>query len=237
MEPGVQTADSRPLPNTVNRTILVLRYMAELDIAPKQFMVTFMSSMEPEIKYCRRLMRTGLGIEQTRSIINNFGKHTKSCEEGRAAWEELILDQASDIVNHQGLPRGHFPTGAYVSSNRITADFFSESSETLREEQVKKGMSFLYSLIHQKVQTDLNHPPEGEQDDEADEDNSFTDCASNTAMASVDGSPTVDGDLDEDTVMSMENLVFVKPLDKDQARHKLAKVQAPRFLINQMYSS
>ncbi|EGG03475.1 uncharacterized protein MELLADRAFT_109330 [Melampsora larici-populina 98AG31] len=208
MTPEVNNSAAQRVPSTVARTILVLKYLAELDLSPKQFMVTFMSSSEPVIKYRRRLMKTGRGFEQTRSIITNFGKHSKSCEEGRAAWESLILDevssaigapfqwgeikihrslfiilQASEIVNEQELARGHFPLGAYVKL-ALNQTHLDDVEDDLSQE----GPPL--------------HPD------------------SNTSSQATDA-----GDAEEATVLSMENLVFVKPSAKDLAAHKLAKAK------------
>ncbi|EGG06110.1 uncharacterized protein MELLADRAFT_71997 [Melampsora larici-populina 98AG31] len=54
-------------------------------------MVTFMSSLDPSLVYRRRLMKVGLAFKQTRSIVRNLGKLSRSCEEGRADWEDLCI--------------------------------------------------------------------------------------------------------------------------------------------------
>ncbi|EGG09907.1 uncharacterized protein MELLADRAFT_103911 [Melampsora larici-populina 98AG31] len=216
MTPEIDPSPTFKVPATVRSTLQILGLMTEINICPKQFMVTFLSSTHPDIIYRRRLMKIGLGAKQTRSIVTNLGKMSKSCDQGQADWEELILDEASKIVNAEELPRGHFPNGSYVSSSRILPDFFSDSSDTIRETQVVTGMRFLYSLIHRKLSFGMNEPSTDHHDDEGD----------NLPTNSSDMAVTIaDSHSEEDSVvMSMENLVCVKSSAAGQASHKLAKV-------------
>ncbi|EGG10756.1 uncharacterized protein MELLADRAFT_60250 [Melampsora larici-populina 98AG31] len=143
------------------------------------------------------------------------------------------LTQASEIVIAQELPRGHFPTGAYVSSNRITPDFFSEASEGLREAQVKTGMRFLYSLIHRKLAQALNHADPKDLDDiEGEQLPGLSQPSTSTTASFIDdlaSSPGLDENAEDATVMSMENLVYVKGTLADQVSHKLAKTDNNRL--------
>lgn len=82
-------------PQTVHKTVLICEYMNKLDFSPKDFMVTFFSSTVPEIDHRRRMAKAGLGIKASRSIVKNLGKLTRSCEEGKAGWEKIVLDEVS----------------------------------------------------------------------------------------------------------------------------------------------
>ncbi|EGG00318.1 uncharacterized protein MELLADRAFT_57606 [Melampsora larici-populina 98AG31] len=75
------------MPDTVVRTLKICDYMKELDFSPKEFMVTFFSGQYEALNVKRRLMKTGLGIKSTWSILNNLRKLTSSTEEGQADWE------------------------------------------------------------------------------------------------------------------------------------------------------
>ncbi|EGG09478.1 uncharacterized protein MELLADRAFT_104204 [Melampsora larici-populina 98AG31] len=178
----------------------------------------------------RRLMKIGLAFKQTRSIVRNMGKLSRSCEQGRTDWEKLILEEASEIVNAQEVPRGHFPSGAYISSNRITPDYFGQSAESIRETQIKTGMNFLHSLIHGKLAISLNiNQPEAEDNDDGGTgpemlSQQSTESYLQDTEAPADRDTNLDRSLDEETVLSMENLVYVKATPADQAVLKLTKL-------------
>ncbi|EGF99608.1 uncharacterized protein MELLADRAFT_112506 [Melampsora larici-populina 98AG31] len=187
-------------------------------------MVTFLSADNPNLNSRRRLMKVGLGAKQTRSIIKNLGKLTSSCEPGQESWEELIFEEASAIVNGQEVPRGHFPAGAYVSSNRITPDFFSEGSEKIRNDQVRTGMKFLYRLIHSKICTGLKHKDPIQYHDHEE----TADLPPPSENVSTPLTLDIEGAVDEASVLSLENLVYVKTSPAEHAAHKLA---TPRAIV------
>ncbi|EGG08618.1 uncharacterized protein MELLADRAFT_104964 [Melampsora larici-populina 98AG31] len=206
------------VPVTVTRTISICDFMNKLgSFTPKEFMVTFLSSNHPDLVYRRRQMKAGMGSKQTRSIVKNLGKLAVSCEKGKAEWEELILDEASAIVNAQELPRGQYPHGAYVSSNEITPDFFSESADLHRTNQVVSGMKFLHALIHRKISAGISNRMGVENDEPA-------------GLLQAEVPPTMNPPLrcedvvDEATLLAMDSLVYVKSTPADYAAHKLAKV-------------
>ncbi|EGG12459.1 uncharacterized protein MELLADRAFT_101645 [Melampsora larici-populina 98AG31] len=208
-----------PIPTTVANTIKICNYINSLGFSPKEFMVTFLSADNPDLNSRRRLMKVGLGAKQTRSIVKNLGRLTNTSDQGKGTWEELVFEEASIIVNAQEVPRGHFPAGAYVSSSRITPDFFGESAEKIRNEQVRTGMRFLYRLIHSKIAAALKQTVI-EPDDH--------DEVLDLPPSSADSTPTetleIEGALDDTTVLSLENMVYVKSTPADNAAHKLATV-------------
>ncbi|EGG04224.1 uncharacterized protein MELLADRAFT_108497 [Melampsora larici-populina 98AG31] len=214
--------------STLARTLLVCKYLTTLDLTPKQFMVTFMSSNHPDLIFRRRMMKVGKAFKQTRSIVRNFGRLSRGCAHGQANWESLILEEATDIVNAQDLPRGHFPGGAYVSSRRITPDYFSNSSEILRDSQVTMGMSFLHSLLKNKLAFGMNQVPPVTDDkgenvcDPMDESQTASNAGVTRGLLDARGTVFNDQE-DEGTVMSMENMVFVKASAADQKALKLTK--------------
>ncbi|EGG11248.1 uncharacterized protein MELLADRAFT_102652 [Melampsora larici-populina 98AG31] len=187
--------------------------MTKAGMSPKQFMVTFMSSNHPTVVYRRRLMKAGMGVKSSQSIIRNFGKMMSSTDDGQSHWESLILEEASAIVNKQEGPRGFFPNGMYVSSNRINPDFFSESAEAYRENQVRTGMSFLHNLIRLKLGLH-------EQVDDGQVDETLDSTASNPN----DPATVHDEAVDEAMVLSMENMICVKPNSTDLAAHKVNRL-------------
>ncbi|EGF99852.1 uncharacterized protein MELLADRAFT_68221 [Melampsora larici-populina 98AG31] len=218
MNPKVPT-ESTEDSSTLARTLLVCKYLTKLDLTPKQFMVTFLSNTDKELISRRRLMKTGLAFLQTRSIVRNLGKMSRSCEKGRADWENLILEEE--------VPRGHFPGGAYVSSKRITPDYFSKTAETLRENQVVTGMSFLHSLIWGKLAFSLNKLNLHNEVDVDDE------TVPHDLSQELTESPDSAID-DEATVMSMENLVYVKASKTDQDTHKITKAVSLAAFLDAM---
>ncbi|EGF98933.1 uncharacterized protein MELLADRAFT_113091 [Melampsora larici-populina 98AG31] len=130
--------------------------------------------------------------------------------------------QASEIVNRQEPPRGHYPAGAYVSSNRVTPDFFSKSDERHRKEQITTGMSFLHSLIHQKLTVGLKKPDTDHiEDDESNLPAERGPEASSESLMARDGSDPILDTVDDAAIMSLENLVFLNPTPAEQAAHKL----------------
>ncbi|EGF99021.1 uncharacterized protein MELLADRAFT_113065 [Melampsora larici-populina 98AG31] len=213
------------VPSTVSRTLLICEYMNTLNgFTPREFMWTFLSSTHPDLIYRRRLMKTGLGTRQTRSIFKNLGKLTSSCPQGAADWEQLILEDASENVNAQDVPRGEFPSGPYVSSKKITPDYFTEAAEAHRESQIRTGMNFLHQLIHRKLASgmrvkDIHHDP-GEDEDPSEDPSQ---PGSMTHEGQPEGS-TIEGALDEAKVLSLENMVYVKPTAADLETHKLATI-------------
>lgn len=80
-------------PQTVSRTLLICDYINSLGFSPKEFMITFLSSNNPDIDHRRRMMKVGLGMKGTRSIFKNLVNLTKTSNEGREQWEALILDE------------------------------------------------------------------------------------------------------------------------------------------------
>ncbi|EGG08084.1 uncharacterized protein MELLADRAFT_105330 [Melampsora larici-populina 98AG31] len=213
-----------PLPKTVMTTLKICEFMTSLGFSPKEFMMTFFSSTNKDIDYCRRLMRAGLGTKGTRSIVKNFGKLTSSCAAGQEEWEAIILEQASAIVIKQELQRGYFPAGSYTSSNRITPDYFSESAETHRADQVRKGMKFLYSLIHCKLAHALKNKSYDPEDDHEEPSNQPTMTTPATHQDGLSAESSIEDLPDEATVLSLENLVFVKTTPESLAAHKLDMV-------------
>lgn len=146
--------------------------------------------------------------------------------------------QASAIVNRQDVARGLFPSGAYVSSNRIDPDYFSESAERHRESQVTEGMPFLHSLIHRKIahaiQHKATHPQEGEDDDKPEVSAPVTPIVASQDPTATDTTcnSLVEGTCDEATLLSLDNLVFVKTTSADRAAHKLATVRDFARFVN-----
>ncbi|KAH9808484.1 hypothetical protein DFH28DRAFT_909297, partial [Melampsora americana] len=156
-------------------------------------------------------------------------KITSSCEHGQADWEEVILAKASTIVNRQQVARGHFPAGAYVSSNKINPDFFTESAETHRANQVRTGMKFLHRLIHNFIAAGMKSKDTTKYDDEGNTVDLETLCTE--APASTEDLH-IEGSIDEAAVLSLENLVYVKPTPEHHANHKLATVRHLLVSIN-----
>ncbi|KAH9807567.1 hypothetical protein DFH28DRAFT_914329, partial [Melampsora americana] len=70
-------------------------------------------------------------------------------------WDNLPNSFPTLFVNAQDVLRGAYPNGAYVSSNQVPINFFSECSEEKRTKQIKQGMLFLHSLISQKITSSL----------------------------------------------------------------------------------
>lgn len=54
-------------------------------------------------------------------------------------------------MRSQSLPGGAWPDGAFQSSNNVNHNFFEQSQEELREEQVQLHMPFLHDLIRAKI--------------------------------------------------------------------------------------
>ncbi|EGG00455.1 uncharacterized protein MELLADRAFT_67826 [Melampsora larici-populina 98AG31] len=147
------------------------------------------------------------------------------------------MSEASTIVNAQDVVRGAFPKGAYVSSNQIPSNFFSESSEARRTEQIKQGMPFLHSLISQKISSALNikgSKPDssvGKKNDNTPRRNSLNPKSPKTPNSAVttressnpNGPNTSDAALnagDDEEVLSLANLVYVKASPSEVAEHK-----------------
>ncbi|EGF97609.1 uncharacterized protein MELLADRAFT_114208 [Melampsora larici-populina 98AG31] len=101
-----QVTPDRPsnTPTTLSSTLKILQFMSTLDFTPKDFMYTFFSSTDERVVYRQRLMKTGKGEKQNKSILKNFGNLIKSSAEGREFWEGFILKEASEIVNAQEAP-------------------------------------------------------------------------------------------------------------------------------------
>lgn len=133
--------------------------------------------------------------------------------------------QASTIVNAQEVARGEFPAGGYVSSSLITPDFFSDAAEKRRTELVQTGMPFLHSLIHRKI-AHSQKKKSTERNDEDQMDLSHTYTSPSHSQEEVPRESRSEGPVDDVTVMSMENLVYVKTTPSSQADHRLAKVRA-----------
>ncbi|EGG01482.1 uncharacterized protein MELLADRAFT_110975 [Melampsora larici-populina 98AG31] len=219
-----KAAKTKSIPVTVQNTILICDYINNLGMSPKEFMVTFLSSTEEEMVSRRRLSKVGLGGRQTRSIFKNLGRLTTPSNAGRDLWYKLILEEASQIVIEQEVTRGEFPAGGYVSSSAITPDFFSVAAEQRRNELVRSGMHFLHTLIHRKIAHSLPKKSTNPKEDDVD---MWPSQPSPTAALSEErstGESRIDGAMDEATVMSMENLVYVKTTPRSQAVHRLEKV-------------
>ncbi|EGF97095.1 uncharacterized protein MELLADRAFT_70219 [Melampsora larici-populina 98AG31] len=211
---------NKATPATVRNTILICDFINQLKMSPKEFMVTFLSSTHEELIYRQRLSKIGMGARQTRSIFRNLARLTSASNKGRDIWENLILDEASRIVNDQEVTRGAFPTGAFVSSSTITPDFFSDGHEAIRTTQIQSGMKFLHALIQRKIAHAMNKKDLATcEDDEV----NVGGPGSLSDEAPL-GESQIEGAVDEATVLSMENLVAVKSTPSSQAAHKLAKV-------------
>ncbi|EGG08451.1 uncharacterized protein MELLADRAFT_61738 [Melampsora larici-populina 98AG31] len=222
----VSPPGSQEIPVTVQNAILICKYMTKLGVTPKQFMVTFLSSTQEELAVRRRLSKIGKGGRETRSIFKNLGRLTTASHQGRDEWDKLILDEvaccwASAIVNQQEITRGAFPMGAFVSSNAITPNFFTESAEKYQNDQVRSGMKFLHTLIYRKTAHAMKKK----------EVFPYEDVPLSPEAQMQDGEARVEGALDDDTVLSMENLVHIKATPASQAEHKLSKeLGLPAFL-------
>ncbi|EGG02752.1 uncharacterized protein MELLADRAFT_66033 [Melampsora larici-populina 98AG31] len=225
-----------PMSLTLSHTLEILAHMSKLDFSPRDFMYTFFSSNHAECIYRCRLMKNGSGEKQNKSILKNYGNLIKSSEVGLQFWETFILNEASAIVNGQDVVRGAYPKGAYVSSNQIPSDFFSESSEARRTEKIKDGMPFLHSLISQKISMSLKHKaskpdsPFVKPNDNSSRRTSINPKTPKTPESAVTRrnslnptEPSVKGD-EEDEVLSLANLVYVKSTPSEVADHKAQEV-------------
>ncbi|KAH9810542.1 hypothetical protein DFH28DRAFT_1131935 [Melampsora americana] len=175
MSHPTQPKASKPVPLTVRNTVMICDYINRLNMSPKEFMVTFLSSTHEDIIYRQRLSK------------------------GRDIWENLILEEASKIVNAQDMPRGSFPAGPFVSSNAITPDFFSDSYEKLRNNQVKSGMKFLHTLVYRKVAHSIKKKVSTHMEDD---DSYEVDPVLSQSMSqgSVPGKTQIEDALDEATI-------------------------------------
>lgn len=139
-------------------------------------------------------------------------------------------DQASAIVNAQEVTRGEFPAGAYVSSHKITPDFFSDATEEHRNDQVKTGMRFLHTLIYRKIAHGMKKKDDVLEDDDDGTSDAHAGLSSQDPLTkSSSGDPFtsdshIEGAEDDPTILAMDNLVFIKPTPANQAEHKLSKV-------------
>ncbi|EGG02925.1 uncharacterized protein MELLADRAFT_109668 [Melampsora larici-populina 98AG31] len=206
----------RPVPKipiTVDKTVKILHFMTSLDVSPREFMYTFFSSTaeHEEIIYRRRLMKICPGQKHNKSILKNYGNLIKTSPDGQVFWESFILKEASDIVNAQEVERGSYPKGAYVSSSHIPIDFFSESSEAQRTEQIKQGMPFLHSLISQKILTSSSSNAKVlMKDSKVNKEN----------VGKKGETPTCALPPENEEVLSLANLVDIKSTCAELADHK-----------------
>ncbi|EGF99441.1 uncharacterized protein MELLADRAFT_68596 [Melampsora larici-populina 98AG31] len=212
------------IPKTVACTIDVCDYINKIGFSPKEFMVTFFSSTHEELNSRQRFMKIGLGIKTTRSIVKNLGNLTRTSDVGEEGWEKIILEEASAIVNQQEVMRGYFPAGAFTSSNRITPDYFGEGAAEHRAKQIQTGMPFLHSLIRSKLSLSMKNkkPTDDKEDEHVEAAHPLQSQASTPPGDNPNsGESGIEGALDEDTVLSLENLVFVKPNAASLAGHKI----------------
>ncbi|EGG01976.1 uncharacterized protein MELLADRAFT_110576 [Melampsora larici-populina 98AG31] len=169
-----------------------------------------------------QVMRWGIGL---------FGWATRPAN-GNLGPQTVHRLRAVAIVNRQEVARGYFPAGAYVSSNAIDPDYFSEAAERHWEKQVTDGMPFLHNLVKRKLAHAYGlQLPDSEEGEEVEDD---TEAAAAVAIAPVTGvqasnasaetstDTLIDGPFDDATLLSLENLVFVKPTPADRAAHKIS---------------
>ncbi|EGF97544.1 uncharacterized protein MELLADRAFT_114250 [Melampsora larici-populina 98AG31] len=210
------------VPMMVQNCSKICELMTKLDSSPKEVMVTFLSSTHPEMVFRKRLMKAGLGAKTTRSIVNNLGKLACSSSQGQNDWEQL----ASEIVICQEIIRGHYPSGTYVSSHQITPDFFSEGAERLREEQITSGMSFLHTLIHQKLAAGMKKVDTEAYDNDKGGQDAVNVLETKRATPSDRDNPNeILGTVDNASMLSLKNLVYFKPTPTEKAAHKLATLE------------
>ncbi|EGG11504.1 uncharacterized protein MELLADRAFT_59724 [Melampsora larici-populina 98AG31] len=219
---------------SVTQTLQICEYINSLDnYSPMKFIATFLSSNHEDLVYRRCLIKAGLGTQQTKSIFKNLARLTLASDAGESEWHKWILDEASAIVNAQELPRGHFPAGAYVSSSHINPDHFSESAEAARARQVRTGMPFLHSLIQRKVSLGMKKKDlTAYQDDETSDSPPLAPELPRAGMAVKPGSTEIEGALDDESVLAMENLVYVKSTPAEQSAHKVETVSRPQSRDN-----
>ncbi|EGG01918.1 uncharacterized protein MELLADRAFT_66699 [Melampsora larici-populina 98AG31] len=183
------TNPARGLPAHINA---ICEHISATGLSPKKFIHGFVTIDDPGLIYRRRLIRAGVGWEQTVDILKGFRTLLMGSPEGAAAWRGFILDEASKIVNGESIPTGAYPLGSYVSCNSITEDFFSEHAEETRQALVRDSMGFLYKLLSRKLRLSFGL----ERDlDEATNDMSSVDMEDDTTV--------------ESEMLSLDNLVYV----------------------------
>ncbi|KAH9812816.1 hypothetical protein DFH28DRAFT_898544 [Melampsora americana] len=200
---------NKAIPLTVKNTVLICEYINKLGMSPKEFMVTFLSSTHKDVIYRQRISKIGKGARETRSIFKNLARLTTASDTGHALWEGLILEEVRA-----------FPSGAFVSSTSINPDFFGDTYEELRTAQVKSGMKFLHTLIHCKIAHAMKKGTLAEGDDVA----VASERLQSPSQDPLPRESKIEGALDEETVLSMDNMVSIKQTATNQADHKLAKV-------------
>ncbi|EGG06867.1 uncharacterized protein MELLADRAFT_63088 [Melampsora larici-populina 98AG31] len=215
-----------PTANVGAQIVTICEQIHELGLTPKKFMHGFFTSKHPDLVFRCRLIRAGVGLSGTVDILRGFRDVLIGSPEGEAGWKEFILDEASSIVEGQNMRVGPYPQGAYVNSNSINEDFFSQEAEEHRERQVRSSMSFLHELIQRKLRVALDIPDIAAEGLENVVEVDTQDISSNTVSSD---STLLGSSADEGVIQSLDNLVYIPKRAAGLREHKLRAAEDVDF--------
>jgi hypothetical protein len=85
-------------PNTRDQKVLevceILRSLPN-KMTPKQFMLHYLTSPNPDLAYLRRYWAQPTGIESTVGFLEHLGSFIKRTPTGREAWKDFIQAEVS----------------------------------------------------------------------------------------------------------------------------------------------
>ncbi|KAA1128577.1 hypothetical protein PGTUg99_003744 [Puccinia graminis f. sp. tritici] len=116
-------------------------------MTPKQFMLHYLTSPNPDLAYLRRYWAQPTGIESTVGLLEHLGGFIKRTPTGREAWKDFIQAEAIEILRDEELPRGLYPRGSFQSSTTVVADFFSADARNRQDALLVEHMPFLNNIL------------------------------------------------------------------------------------------
>ncbi|KAA1098751.1 hypothetical protein PGTUg99_008124 [Puccinia graminis f. sp. tritici] len=130
----------------------ICNVIARMNHTPKTFLTSFLTNENGIIAFQRRYWRTKRGWKSTLKLLEAIQGFICKKKDGKARWEQFILDEAVRIVEHQKPPSGAYPNGAYHNTRTITEKLFAPNSKKRRDDElVTDHMPFLFGLIYSKL--------------------------------------------------------------------------------------
>ncbi|KAI7933829.1 hypothetical protein MJO29_016667 [Puccinia striiformis f. sp. tritici] len=144
---------------------MMLRTLPQV-MTPKEFMIHFVRSTNPEVAYLRRLWAVPRGIPSSMDLVRSMRNELTNTPEGRDAWDDFIQQEANRIATNQAPPRGNYPVGQFHSSSTGGKEFFTSSAMMIHDRDLsERNMPFLYNLVlHMLRHGRRSGPPQDEED-------------------------------------------------------------------------
>ncbi|KAA1091262.1 hypothetical protein PGT21_029713 [Puccinia graminis f. sp. tritici] len=147
------------------KLIRICKFIQDLNMTPKSFIISFLACGNSEIAYQRRFWGTETGWQSTNELLRTIKTVVSRTQHGETGWNNFIKEEAIQIIGNEQPPTGNHPEGSFYSSNKIEPSFFSLEAVLERQRSIQVHMPFLYNILLGALRVQPGHPNEGNQNE------------------------------------------------------------------------